>query len=1063
LGTLIVEQDIKMNPSRKHRAAHLIMVAALTLVALACTCGSLSGLNPAATALDVVTSEAPPNAPIYDGGDGYQTSATHMLEIGETNHETLDTLSEAHNWLFTGQEGQTVTILVSGQGVSDPRARLLDPQGNVIAEDDDSGEGLDAFISRTLTESGLYTIRVDVFQEGPYTISLDAFEAADSGGEAGTLSYGETVSGQITSEDEADFWRFDGRQGDFVTITIQASGNLNGVVRLLDPTGAPLASSEGQNAQVEYLLQSDGLHTIIVSHTDQSSGTYRLTLGQGEIETLSYGGSAQGQISASHTQDYYTFMGAEGDAVIITMVSTGGDLDSFLHLQGPDGLELAYDDDGGGYLDAQISRFVLPEQGTYTIIATRYGGREGDSSGGYQLTLELVEPLDLTPVGELEYGVEVYGTITVSDYEDRWTFEGEQGETISLIMEATSGSILDSYLRLLDAQGAELASSDDYGYSSNSRIEGFDLPSGGTYTVVATRFGAIQGETYGGYALLLMQGIPEPPPPDGELRYGDTVEGEIDDQNYQDRWVFQGAEGDLATIRMERVDGELDSILILLGPDDTEVYYDDDSGGDLNALIRGFMLPEDGSYTIVASRLGERSGTSAGGYTLALVEEEPEDTTPNGSLQYGGSVSGEITDENYSDYWTFQGSAGDLVAIAMQADADASLDSYLRLLGPDGEEIAADDDSGGNLNSLVVAALPETGTYTIGAQRLGGLNGYGYGAYTVTLDRATDVETLSIDQPVTGEITDAAPYTIWAFDGQAGSAVTITMEALDEMLDPYLTLLGPDGMVLATDDDGGGLLNARIYQVLAQSGTYRVIASRFGGVGEYELAVRSGQFQEQQADLPVGEGGGSIQYGETITGQISGTREAERWTFEGSEGDLIAISMEGDSGSLDTFLVLLEPGGNEIGFNDDGGQRFNSVLYAQLPEDGTYTIVASRYDGSGSYTLTLEQKEGTPVAFDASRTGQIGDDNPFDFWTFDGEEGMVVTISLEPTTRQLEPALLLLGPDGQEIAYGADQGATAEIAAFELPDDGPYAVVASRDGGVQGDSEGGYRLRLEAD
>jgi hypothetical protein len=1062
-----------MNASQKHRSPHLIVIAALTLVALACTCGSWSGLTPgAATASGIVTPETPPDAPIYDGGDGYQTSAVYTLEIGGIGSDTLDTLSEAHNWLFEGQEGQTVNITVSGQGISDPRARLLDPQGNVIAEDDDSGEGLDAFISHTLAESGLYTIRIDVFQVGPYSISLDAFGAADSGGEAGVLSYGETVSGQITSGDAADFWHFSGRQGDFVTITMQAAGSdLNGVVRLLDPTGAPLASGEGQTAQVECLLQSDGLYTIIASHADQSSGAYRLTLERGEIETLSYGGSAQGQISDSHFLDYYTFLGSGGDVVIITMVSTGGDLDSYLHLQGPDGLELAFDDDSAGFLDAQILRYVLPEQGIYTIIATRYGEQEGDSSGGYYLTLEQAEPLDLTPLGELEYGVEVFGTISDQDYEDRWTFEGRAGEEISLILEATSGSVLDPYLQILDSGGAELASNDDSGYSPNSRIEGFVLPADGTYTVVATRYGTVQGVSSGGYGLLLVQGLPEPPPPDGELSYGDTVEGEINDQNYQDRWVFQGAFGDLVTIRMERVDGELDSFLILLGPDNTEVAYDDDSGGDLNARIRGFMLPSSGSYTIVASRLGERSGTGAGRYTLTLAEEGPEDTTPNGSLQYGGGVSGAITDDNYSDYWAFQGTAGDLVAIAMQAEIEdggdpyccMTLDSYLRLLGPDGEEIAADDDTGGNLNSLILAALPETGTYTIGAQRLGGLSGYGEGAYTVTLDRITDAETLSIGQPVTGEITNAAPYVVWAFDGQAGDLVTITMEALDEMLDPYLTLLGPDGALLATDDDGGGNLNARIYQVLAESGRHLVIASRFAGEGRYELAVRSGQLQEQQNDLPGGEGGGSIQYGETLFGQITESHEADRWTFEGSEGDLITISMEGSSGSLDTFLVLLEPDGNEIGFNDDGGLRFNSVLYARLPKNGTYTIIASRYDGTGSYSLTLEKKAGTPISTGASQTGQIDGNNPFDFWTFDGSADMVVTITLEPATRQLEPELLLLGPGGQEIARSTEGETPAAIAAFNLPENGTYTIVASRSGGVQGDSEGGYRLRLEAD
>jgi len=1062
-----------MNPSGngKHRAPRLIAMGALVVVTLACTCGPLSGLTSAITAENTaVTSEALADAPIYDGGDGYYTSAVNMLEIGGWGSETLDTLSEAHNWLFEGQEGQNVTISVSGQGVSDPRIRLLDPQGNLVAEDDDSGQDLDAYLNYTLEKSGLYTIRVDVFQEGPYSISLEAFGGTGSGDETGTLSYGETVSGQITYENTADFWRFDGRQGDYISISMLPGSSLSGVVRLLDPTGAPLTSSEGQHTQITYLLQADGPYIIIASHLDQSTGFYTLTLTQGQIATLSYGDSVEGQLSSGSIQEYYTFEGAEGDTVIITMVATSGDLDSYLILNGPDGLGLTYDDDSGGDLDSQIIYYSLPEQGVYTIIATRYDEEIGTSTGSYRLTLEKVEPPDRTPVGELEYGVEVYGTITERDYEDRWTFQGAEGDEITLMLEATSGSYLDPFLQILDSDTNELASSDDYGYSVNSRIEGFELPSSGTFTVIATRYGAFQGNSTGDYALLLAHGVPEPPAPDGELAFGDVVEGEITDDNYQDRWAFQGVEGDLVSIRMVRDDGDLDSLLILLGPDNIEMFYDDDSGGNLDAHIRGFMVPEDGEYTIVATRLGERAGTSRGRYTLTLAKEEPEDTTPNGSLQYGSSVSGEITNENYSDYWAFRGTAGDLVAIGMEAVIGqggdpylgATLDCYLRLLGPDGEVIATDDDGGGYPNSLILTALPETGTYTIGAQRLDGLNGYGEGAYTVSLERIVDSETIALDQPVTGEVTGEVPYTVWGFDGQAGDRVTITMEALDEMLDPYLTLLGPDGTVLATDDDSGGLYNSRITLTLAESGTYLIIASRYGGAGRYELTVRSGQFQEEN-DLAIGEGGGAIQYGETVFGQISGSRSAERWTFEGSEGDLITVSMQEESGSLDTFLVLLNPDGDEIGFNDDSGQRFNSVLYAQLPEDGTYTIVASQYDGSGSYSLTVEQDEGRPIDFNVTQTGTIEDDNPFDFWTFDGSEGMIVTVSLLPINARLEPDLLLVGPDGNEIGYGADQGRTTEIAEFELPDDGPYAVAVSRASGLQGDSAGGYQLRVETD
>ncbi len=109
----------------------------------------------------------------YDGGDGLVTTGGGTLSVGGSAQGTLNSIFEAHNWTFEGQAGQNVTIRVEGQGETDPRAKLLDPEGNVLAEDDDGGGGLNALITYTLPVSGTYTVRVDVFTEGTYTVSVE--------------------------------------------------------------------------------------------------------------------------------------------------------------------------------------------------------------------------------------------------------------------------------------------------------------------------------------------------------------------------------------------------------------------------------------------------------------------------------------------------------------------------------------------------------------------------------------------------------------------------------------------------------------------------------------------------------------------------------------------------------------------------------------------------------------------------------------------------------------------------------------------------------------------------
>ncbi|MBI2789744.1 MAG: hypothetical protein HYX59_13780 [Elusimicrobia bacterium] len=79
----------------------------------------------------------------------------------------------------------------------------------------------------------------------------------------------------------------------------------------------------------------------------------------------------------------YTFRGTRGQPVTIALKAIGF-YDSYLDLYGPDGDWIDYDDDGGGNGDAQISNFVLPEDGVYTIDAGAYAS---GSFGQFKLSL----------------------------------------------------------------------------------------------------------------------------------------------------------------------------------------------------------------------------------------------------------------------------------------------------------------------------------------------------------------------------------------------------------------------------------------------------------------------------------------------------------------------------------------------------------------------------------------------------------------------------------------------------------------------------------------------------
>jgi hypothetical protein len=94
--------------------------------------------------------------------------------------------------------------------------------------------------------------------------------------------------------------------------------------------------------------------------------------------------------------DTYRFSGEAGDEVEITMESPSGD--TVLLLEGPDGSEVATNDDYNDTYNSQI-RTTLPESGGYTIIATSYGE---DATFEYQLTLEATNTSTNQPAGNFE-------------------------------------------------------------------------------------------------------------------------------------------------------------------------------------------------------------------------------------------------------------------------------------------------------------------------------------------------------------------------------------------------------------------------------------------------------------------------------------------------------------------------------------------------------------------------------------------------------------------------------------------------------------------------------------
>ncbi len=447
----------------------------------------------------------------------------------------------------------------------------------------------------------------------------------------------------------------------------------------------------------------------------------------------------------------------------------------------------------------------------------------------------------LTPAGEgtqIIYGAAVTGSLDARSPRQVYLFEGLRGDVISAELAVTRGDLLPSLL-LADSVGNVLALRDG---DPAPAITGLRLPESGVYALVASRFGGETATTSGQYALSLDRSGASASS-GGALRYGDSVIAQISDSEPQLYYLFRGQRGDILSVAMQRIAGDLDTQLQVVNAAGRVIADNDEiaGSGSLDARVEALILQEDGTYVIIASRFGGPAGRSAGSFVLTL------DRGSNSGL--GGSAllalplsddtpaTGELSAERYADFYQFDGRKDEIVTIRMERAPGSGLDPLVALTDSLLTEIAADDDSAGQQNSLINQfVLPEDGVYYVIATRYQRETGTSTGPYRLTLTREGSafegalpaVPRLEYGNATIGQITAETPEMMFAFIGSEGDVITSSMLRSDGNLDPLLLLLDQNQNELTSNDDGGGGQNARIDRfTLPYTGVYYLKATRY--------------------------------------------------------------------------------------------------------------------------------------------------------------------------------------------------------------------------------------------
>jgi uncharacterized protein YfaP (DUF2135 family) len=367
------------------------------------------------------------------------------------------------------------------------------------------------------------------------------------------------------------------------------------------------------------------------------------------------------------------------------------------------------------------------------------------------------------------------------------------------------------------------------------------------------------------------------------------IEGLITNQQAYQSYQYEGLAGEIVSISLNAIDGNLDTLLLVLDSSGNIIGSNDDVQVALNtnSQIGSLRLPADDLFIIVATRYGKLIGGTEGNFELVvsgsnvpvsllnlnlptgdieitltwdtnadlqLLVRDPSgnsvyDDTPRvpsgGQLTATGNINCSVSENlpvSYI-YWPdgFLRIGSYEVEIWFQSECNDTRPVTAELFVVVEGELIFTDTISPQFNERYVTSfdINQSGIATPG---LGGIIG-GSETLNYQADLASALS-ISSGQTVPGSITPDAKFDVYLFEGQAGDVVTVDMVATSQTLDTLLFLIDPNGVEIARNDDANETTNSLISDILlTQDGEYVVVATHFGGIyggttGGYNLSLR---------------------------------------------------------------------------------------------------------------------------------------------------------------------------------------------------------------------------------
>jgi hypothetical protein len=344
------------------------------------------------------------------------------IAIGDTVRGKVTNTASQQRYSLRARQGNSVTITMTAEGGNlDPYLTLEDSTGKTLAKDDDSGGQHNARIDFTFQEDGDYIIVATRYGQasgsstGDYTLAVKAGgelataaateEAATLAPTAGsptaplvdTATATKAVAAQPTSEGLSNL-----EPSDTPTSTATPTPTVR-PTRTRQPTRTPTEVTQEETPTEEPTVE-EPTATRRPTRTPTRrptraapTATPNVVINAGPI---SDGDPVSGEIDDAHVFYLYTYEGAAGEQITLSMEAEGNLTPSVAVI--PSGsnraLKVATAQEGESAVTLAVT---LPDDGRYIVVATRAGDTKGTTSGSFTLTLTAnASPSQIDPAGD---------------------------------------------------------------------------------------------------------------------------------------------------------------------------------------------------------------------------------------------------------------------------------------------------------------------------------------------------------------------------------------------------------------------------------------------------------------------------------------------------------------------------------------------------------------------------------------------------------------------------------------------------------------------------------------